>query len=284
MAANIQQSSAAGQPPAAHRLLKPNVKDSRLSGFGNMFAKELGDWFHTRRWLIQLIVWFVIINVFLAFILFAAPEIDRAQGDSLPGADDMVRTGLEVFFSFAVTGGIIGVIIIAMDEVVGEKTSGTAAWILSKPLSRVSFVLTKLASDAIGALLFILIIPGIIAYLEIWVASGQLAPVLPYLTGLGISALALLFYLTLTIMLGVLFEGRGPVVGISLGLFFIGSILVQLVQQAMLVLPAAMHTFATLAARSQEIPTVGLVEILTTALWSLIFVVVAVWRFVRLEL
>ena len=72
MAANTQPSNIAqppaaqppaAQPQAAHRLLKPNINDSRLSGFGNMFAKEMGDWFHTRRWLIQLIIWFLIINL-----------------------------------------------------------------------------------------------------------------------------------------------------------------------------------------------------------------------------
>ena len=278
MAANIQQ------PVAAHRLLKPNIEDPRLSGFGNMFAKEMGDWFHTRRWLTQLIVWFVIINVFVAFVLFLTPQIDRAQGGSGPGADELAATGLELFFSFAVTGGTIGVIIIALDEIVGEKTTGTAAWILSKPLSRASFVLTKLASDAIGILLFILLIPGIVAYFEIWLASGRPTAVLPYLAGMGITALALLFYLALTILLGVLFDARGPVVGISLALLFLGSILVQLVQQAALVLPVAMQTFATMAASGKAIPPVGLIEILTTALWSLVFVVVAVWRFEKLEL
>jgi ABC-2 type transport system permease protein len=278
MAANLQQ------PVASHRLLKPNIQDSHLSGFGNMFAKELGDWFHTRRWLTQLIVWFAIINLFIAFVLFVTPQIDLAQGNSAPTAGDQAATGLELFFNFAVTGGSIGVIIIALDEIVGEKTTGTAAWILSKPLSRVSFVLTKLASDAIGILLFILIIPGTIAYIEIWLASGQPTPLLHYLAGIGIAALVLLFYLTLTILLGVLFDARGPVVGISLALLFLGSILSQLVKQVALVLPVAMQSFATMAASGKSIPMVGLIEILTTTTWSLIFVVIAVWRFLKLEL
>ncbi len=73
-------------------------------------------------------------------------------------------------------------------------------------------------------------------------------------------------------------------VGISLSLLFLGSILFQLLQQVALILPVAMQTFATMAASGKAIPTVGLIEILTTALWSLVFVVVAVWRFGKLEL
>jgi ABC-2 type transport system permease protein len=288
MAANIQHpradQPAAVQAAAAHRLLKPNTKDSRLSGFGNMFSKEMGDWFHTRRWWTQLTVWFAIINLLMAFILFAAPQIDIAQGGSAPGADEQAATGVQIFFTFAVTGGTIGVIIIALDEIVGEKTTGTAAWILSKPLSRVSFVLTKLASDTIGILLFTLLIPGIIAYFEIWLASGQLIPVLPFLTGIAITALTLFFYLTLTIMLGVLFDSRGPVVGISMAVLFLGQILSQLVQQAALILPVAMQNFATMAASGDALPQAGQIEILTTAIWSLVFMVVAVWRFTKLEM
>jgi ABC-2 type transport system permease protein len=283
MDANIQQPPAA-LPVAAHRLLKPNVKDSRLSGFGNMFAKEMGDWFHTRRWWTQIIVWFAIVNLFIAFVLFGAPQIDLAQGGSGPSAAEQAATGLELVFTFIVTGGSIGVIILAMDEIVGEKTTGTGAWILSKPLSRVSFVLTKLASNAIGILIFILIIPSIIAYFEIWLASRMFTPVLPYLAGMGISALALFFYLTLTIMLGVLFDGRGAVVGISMAILFLGQVLSQLIQKVMLILPVAMQSFATMIAKGQPLPSIGPVEILTTALWCLVFGVVAVWRFQKLEL
>lgn len=284
MAANIPQQPAV-QAAAAHRLLKPNIQDSRLSGFGNMFAKELGDWFHTRRWLIQLIIWVAIINVFMAFVLFVAPRIDEAQGPTgAPGMGDLFRTGLDLFFSFAIMGGSIGVIILALDEIVGEKTSGTAAWILSKPLSRVSFVLTKLASNAIGILLFILIIPGIIAYIQIGLASGTYPPLLPYLAGMGVAALTLLFYLTLTLMLGVLSDTRGPVVGISMALLFLGSILVQLFQPAALFLPVAMQDFAVMIANGQPLPGPAWIEILTTALWSLVFMAIAVWRFQKLEL
>ena len=63
-------------------------------------------------------------------------------------------------FPLAVFIGIPGVIILAQDEIIQEKQSGTAAWIISKPAARSAFILTKLLSNLIGALVFIVALPG----------------------------------------------------------------------------------------------------------------------------
>src|SRR5439155_10976170 len=57
--------------------LRPALQRVRGSGwqggFGNMLRKELGDWFGTRRWLVQSILWVAIINGFIAFIFWVVP-------------------------------------------------------------------------------------------------------------------------------------------------------------------------------------------------------------------
>ena len=40
-------------------------------------------------------------------------------------------------------------------------------------------------------------------------------PLVPFLAGTGVILLVLVFYVSLVILLGVLFESRGPVLGIS---------------------------------------------------------------------
>jgi hypothetical protein len=45
-------------------------------GFGNMLNKELMDWFGTRRWIVQTIVWLAIVNGLMAFIMFIVPTMD----------------------------------------------------------------------------------------------------------------------------------------------------------------------------------------------------------------
>ena len=62
MADNLPASNDA--PAIEHRKLRPYSGNARLSGFSNMFNKEMGDWFQTRRWIVQTILWVALINGF----------------------------------------------------------------------------------------------------------------------------------------------------------------------------------------------------------------------------
>jgi ABC-2 type transport system permease protein len=267
---------------AAHRALQSTVRAVPLTGFGNIFRKELGDWFHTRRWWVQLIIWLMIFNGFLAFILFAVPTIAAQQGEAAP-TESPLELGLQLLTSFAVIGGPIGAIILAQDEVVEEKKSGTAAWILSKPLSRAAFLLSKFAAQALGTLLFIVLVPTVVGYFEMR-AAGALPNVVSLAAAMALVYLTILFYTSLALMLGVFFDGRGPVIGITLGLLFLGSLLVQMLPASAYVLPVGMQQITAAVAMGQPLPPVAAIEIAATALWTVLFVVVAVLRFRRLEL
>ena len=132
-------------------------------------------------------------------------------------------------------------------------------------------------------MIFIAVIPGAVAYAEITFASQQALPILPYLMGVGVILLALDFYLTLVIMLGTLFEQRGPVMGIALGLLIGGLIASQFSPQISYILPVAMQNIAGALAQGQPLPTVAISQLIATAAWSVLFTAVALWRFARLE-
>ncbi len=281
MADNLPGSNAA--PAIEHRKLRPYSGNARLSGFSNMFNKEMGDWFQTRRWIVQTILWVALLNGFLAFILFVVPEINRSQGDTTSMGDLMVL-GVSFLLNFAVIAGSIGTLILAQDEVVGEKQTGTAAWILSKPIARMSFILSKLAANGLGILIFILLIPGLIGIVEISAAAGKLVAIPGYFLGLGVVYLGLLFYLTFSLMLGTLFPGRGPVIGIGLGLLFSGSIVISFVPDIAYFLPVDFQNIAPQVALGQTLSQVAQIEIAATAAWCIVFMLVALWRFERQEL
>ena len=270
-------------PAVAHRNLRPYPGSSWLSGFKNMFSKEMGDWFQTRRWIVQTILWVALINGFLAFILFVVPEINRSQGDTSSMGDLMVL-GISFFFNFGVIAGSVGTCILAQDEIVGEKQSGTAAWILSKPIARVSFILSKLAANGLGILIFILLIPGLVGIVEISTAAGKIVALPQYFLGLGVAYLGLLFYLTFALMLGTLFPGRGAVIGIGLGLLFGGSILISFVPDIAYFLPVDFQNIAPAVALGQPLFQVDQIEIAVTAVWCVVFMLVALWRFEKQEL
>ncbi len=261
-----------------------------LAGFGNMFSKEMGEWFHTRRWLSQFMIWTTIINGFIAFLLFGLPalatimpEIQQVQEDIFAGLPPEVGAVM-MFFSIVVMTGTLGVIVLAQDEVIQEKQSGTAAWILSKPAARSAFILTKLLSNTIGMLVFIIVIPGLVTVAEIFLATHQVVPLVPFLVGSGVVLLVLFFYLSLVILLGVLFESRGPVLGVVFGVMFGCSILKNFILQISYVLPTSMEGVALSVVLGMPLPAMLISQVISTAVLSIVFVLVALWRFRKIEL
>lgn len=266
---------------AARQGLQPVREGGRMGGFGNMLGKELGDYFATRRWILQAVLWIAIINGLMAFILFVVPGIDPSE--QLPPAE-MGEAGLALYFGFAVMFGAIGMIILAQDEIIQERQTGTAAWIMTKPVSRSSFILTKLISNIIGGLIFIAVLPGLVTYLEIYLVSGQALDVLQYLAGISVVVLTLTFYLTLVIMLGTLFEQRGPVLGVAVAVFLGGLIASQFLPQTSYILPVNTREIGAALTVGQPLPGVAYIQLGVTAAWSLLFTIVALWRFSRMEL
>jgi ABC-2 type transport system permease protein len=260
-----------------------------LAGFGNMLAKELGEWFSTRRWLGQMLIWIVILNGLIALILFVVPllepimpgfnaALERAAPYDTPGAK-----GLYYYFAFSVMAGSIGVIILAQDEIIQEIQTGTAAWILSKPSARQSFILTKLLSNVIGALVFIVALPALVFLVEVYLETHQVVDLMPFLAGLGVFMLTMLFYISLVIMLGVLFESRGSVLGISFGLVFGGLAIGGFIPYISYVLPVTMDKVAQQVVFGVPLPAMFISEIISSAVLSILFTLVALWRFQHKE-
>src|SRR5512135_1265243 len=88
-------------------------------GLGSMLGSELSRWWKTRMWWVQCLIWVGMIGSLLSAILFA--------GEDAPPSE-------EVAILYAIFAGLfpaVGVVIIMQGVVVGEKKSGTAAWVLS---------------------------------------------------------------------------------------------------------------------------------------------------------
>jgi ABC-2 type transport system permease protein len=175
-------------------------------GLRNMLRGELGSWFGTRTWLSQILIWAATIN--LIYLMTAL----SAKG-----------TGIDatmIFSIFVGLAGPIGVTIIMQMAVIGEKRSGTAAWVLSKPVSRPAFILSKFLANTAGIAVTMVLAQGAIAYLITGLVVGTWVPPLDFLAALGALFVNILFYLTLTLMLGVLFDHPGPVIGLPLAFLF----------------------------------------------------------------
>ena len=113
-----------------------------------------------------------------------------------------------MFFVLGSVASVIAVVAKTQGTIIGEKQLGTAAWVLSKPASRRAFVLAKLVVHFRWLLTVTLILPAVIFYVLMTTVSKLPPPPLAFLAGVGILALGLLFYLSLSLLLGTVFESR----------------------------------------------------------------------------
>ena len=283
-----------------------------LAGFANLLRKENGAWWRTRRWLIQSLIWFCVLNGLLAMILWATPQMNTGEArqaareaialEASAEGNEEVRAfqgmmqnkptaGVFIFLMMSGLAVPIAATIAGQDVLITEKHSGTAAWVLSKPVSRPAFILTKLFANGLGFLTTTIVVQGALAYLQISLAAGAPRPVLAFAGGLGLVYLNLMFYFTLAVMLGTFFNGRGPVLGIPLALLLGYQLWLGIAPQLALVGPWALVLnvltggvpISVAVALGMPLPSVALLPIIATAVWCVIFSAVALWRFQREE-
>jgi ABC-2 type transport system permease protein len=269
--------------PASSTGLRSIQPAGWASGLGNLLRNELRPWVSTRFGLIQAAVWLIVVNGFLALPLWVAPLLDPTQkniqvrADSNP--DDL---GPMVFFMIAAQFGALGAAILAMGTLVGEKQSGSAAWVLSKPVSRPAFILAKLVALAAGCAVIVVGLQAAVAYFQIGAVVGRWSDPALFAAGAALIGLNVLFALSLTLMLGAFLNSRGAVVGIALGVIFGQQLLGNFVGPIAAYFPNALGSLATMVALGQPVQSYGVVA--STVLLIVVFVVATVWRFGRDEL
>lgn len=249
------------------------------SGFKNLIRKENGLWWRGRTWWIQSLIWLFIMNGMVALILWGPLLSD----DSTPSPVLGYSEGLPFYINFKGIFAALGVIIIAQDMLIGEKRSGTAEWVLSNPVSRSAFILSKLVANAVGILITIVMLPDLIAYIQFSIHGGRFLPFLPYLSAVSLQSLHLLYYLALVMMLSTFFNIRGPVVGIPIAHLFGLPLLWNVTPELARLLPIYLPDLSYLLALEQPLPSYWFMPILITLVLSLGFVFSAIWRFEREE-
>ncbi len=253
--------------------LVPLPEHGWRAGLSPLMRAGFGEWFRTREWWVQALLWTAVINGSVAVAVW---------GDAPDDLDVFTLYGVMTMFA------AIAVAILMQEAIVGEKRSGTAAWVLSKPASREAFLLAKLVPNAVGVVTTMIAIPSAVLLVQTSLAGIEVSPA-RFALGTLVPALNLLFYLTLTLMLGTLFDSAGPVIAIPLAFAF-GQQLIAGIPGLGSVLPWALvvgtgdsDTSVTGAViTGQPIPAPA--AIATTAVACAIFTTVAFWKWRRTEL
>jgi len=259
---------------AARKGLVPVRQHTRLGGFGNMLRKELGQWWGTRTWWVQALIWVLLLNGVSTIVMLTEAF---TPGEKL---QEVVQT----FLPMAVGIVGIGAVITVQGAIISEKELGTAAWIMSKPSSRSAFILAKIIAYTVGFSICAILIPSTIFYFEMrWLISASL-PWMPFLAGVAVALLNLLFYVILTLTLDTLFSSRGPVAGIGIAIIMTGLLLKGFIpQQVLLLTPWLFPDLSGALALEMPLPSVWFVPILAVSCWIILMTAVALWRFGREE-
>jgi ABC-type transport system involved in multi-copper enzyme maturation permease subunit len=247
-------------------------------GLGNLLSKELAGWWRTRRWWAQCLIALLLLNVTLAL--------------NMDGSGPM-SAGMN-FLLIAALSAPIAAISLVQDSIFGERHSGTAAWVLSKPTRRPAFILSKLAAHGLGMLVTWVVLPGALAFVQLRPAIGNGLSGIGFAGALGLNYLNLLFYLTLALMLATLFNGRGAVLGIAILIDLLGLMrfitlpvekyipwLGDIMPWKLMIDFAGRGPLAGHLAMGAPLPTVT--PIIATVAWCVLFTAVAIWRFRREE-
>ena len=253
--------------------------DESLSGFRNLIGKENGEWTRGLSLVAHLAIWMFIVALISVAVAFVQGE--RETGYSPKDIND---AGALMFFVLGAVASVIAVVAKTQGAIIGEKQLGTAAWVLSKPASRRAFVLAKLVVHFRWLLTVTLLLPAVVFYVLLTAVSTRPPPPLAFLAGFGILALGLLFYLSLSLLLGTVFESRGALAGCVFGFMVAGFMIANYAPWLTAAFPWLFFQSGYNLVKQIEVPLHGLISIPVTALWCVLFIFLALRRFARAEL
>ena len=251
-------------------------------GFGNLISGEFSSWFKSRRWLKHFAMWLLLVNMMMFFMAMAQEEIDEGGGG-----------GPDFLFMYGIFGGMFvafGVMVIMQRAIVGEKREGTAAWVLSKPVTRTAFVMSRLIGNTLGIIITSTLLPGLLVYITagLLTSLGWLSP-LGFLAGLLMFAIHQFFWLTLTLMMGTFAESTAGVIAVPMVLYFAlwfgPNLIPSLLNVNPLVLtfsePTIMSPIGASLMSGTDVAT--WLPLIVTVVACAVFIAVAIWRFNQQE-
>ena len=245
------------------------------AGMRNLFTREI---YHERSrmyWIQQILVWTLFTNGFTALI-FSLPN---GMGD---GTASSYLLGLATFFSLF--GFLISIFIpvLLQGTVIDEKVSGTSAWILSKPVSKKSYLLSKLITSILSIIVVSVVINGLVGY-GVFVAFGFSPNITGFIIALGLTGIVVVYFASLTVMLGTLTTNRSKVLAVAVGIGLGAQIIANYFPLILFLIPYSLPLMGLGFITGS--PVQGLEVMLLSAVGQIIlFTVVALSVFERTEL
>lgn len=196
-----------------------------MTGLAIMLGKEAREQIRTMRLLVVVAV-FALFGLLSPVVARYTREIIEAVGGGQFGGMIPEPTVADAVIQLTKNVGQFGVIIailVTMGAIATEKERGTAAFILTKPITRLSFVVAKVV--AIGSLLAIaLAVAGSLAWVYTAILFEPL-PVAGFAGAMGLLWLSLAVFAAITFLASVAAPSGLVAGGIGFGAFVLAGIL-----------------------------------------------------------
>jgi ABC-type transport system involved in multi-copper enzyme maturation permease subunit len=193
-----------------------------LPGFGALLGKELDEALRSKR----LVIFAVIMTgVCLLVPAFGFANLDHyGSGSRHTVVSDDMHTMLASWAALTGYLGSLMVIASTVDAVSRERATGITAWIVTKPVSRFSYLLAKATAHALVGCVTLVIVPS-----AVWFAVMALlfahVPFANVYIAAAILCLEMGFLSAFVVALGVPLRSVTPIAIIALALWFMPTVL-----------------------------------------------------------
>ena len=192
-----------------------------------LLHKEFRELWRTKKILIVVAILFVFGLIgplsikYLPLILTTIPGVPEGLEEFMPKAD--ITMAVDEYVQNLSQFGVILAILVPMAAIVGEKTSGTAVMVLSKPVSRASFLGAKWV--LYGSLF---IVGVVVASLGGYYYIGVLFDWLGWLNFLALNALIVVYllgFMSITLFASSICPSQLAAAGLSFGVLILFGLL-----------------------------------------------------------
>lgn len=254
-----------------------------LPGFGVLLSKELLEGRRSKR----IILFVLIMTAALLLIpLISYARVAHAPGDGVQhaiGSESMNR----MLGTWATLVGYLGslmVIASTVDAMSHERSMGVTAWILTKPVSRASYLMAKSAAHSLIACGTLVLVPTVV-WLAVTIALFGSVPAGQVLGAVVILWIEMVVLSFVIIALGVPLRSVAPIAVISLAAWFLPNIVpaIASLHWTRFVLPSFLPIAALSAALGESQNFTISVPLAALVIAALAFIASVVW-FERQEL
>lgn len=253
-----------------------------LPGFAVLFEKELVEARRSKRFLLFLLIMSAAVALVPVIGYFRMEHFGSGTRHNV--SDDAMNTMLAAWTALVAYLGSLMVIASTVDAVARERSLGIAAWIITKPVSRLSYLLAKSAAHALVAIASIIVVPSVVAF-TLMIALFSDVPLLQVYGAAVILCVEMVFLSFFTVSLGVPLKSVAPIAIVALAFWFIPTFVpsIESLRWTYRVLPSFLPVAAVGVAVDDPYEAFYLVPITALAVAAAFFVLSVVW-FERQEL